>query len=230
MASQKGARTGQQLGSALGTAGSLLIPGAAPLAGLIGAGASALGGAVGGMFGKNRKKKLEEELRGIAKEAPEQSQVPVDMGVGAQSAAQQMMMAPGAPADVAARIAAKAIETQGRMGAEIRKQDLADFYAGQRDAIARKQREIEQEEMEQRQAGEEVKRGIASALTSPAMEETAGLLARERRKEGLSKAQEMFAQAPTPSTTETEDAKRARDARIDAWLKEYFDKRRGGRA
>ena len=186
MASQKGAKTGQQIGSALGTAAGLLVPGAQPFAGLIGAGASALGGAAGGLMGKNRKKAREEELLREARRMPGQAQVPIDMGIGAQAATQQMM---GAPSIDTAKAA---IDAQARAGIANQKQYLADFYAGQRDVMDDIRQDIGQIEEEERMAGGQTAARIEQALGSPAFAKGAKLALSGIQEGSVEKGREML--------------------------------------
>jgi len=186
MASQKGAKTGQQIGSALGTAAGLLVPGAQPFAGLIGAGASALGGAAGGLMGKNRKKAREEELLREARRMPGQAQVPIDMGIGAQAATQQMM---GAPSIDTAKAA---IDAQARAGGKAQQQYLADFYAGQRDVMDDIRQDIGQIEEEERMAGGQAAAGIEQALGSPAFAKGAKLALSGIQEGSVEKGREML--------------------------------------
>jgi len=226
MASQKGAKTGQQIGSALGTAAGLLIPGAQPFAGLIGAGASALGGAAGGLMGKNRKKAREEELLREARRMPGQAQPSIDMGVGAQAATQQMMLTPGAPADVAARIAAGAIETQGRESGKTHQQYLEDFYAGQRDVMGDIRQDIGQIEEEERMAGGQAAAGIEQALGSPAFAKGAKLALSGIQEGSVEKGREMIHNQEMAEATRQGELRAARGGDDYERLEKYFRENR----
>jgi hypothetical protein len=186
MASKKGAKTGQQIGSALGTAAGLLVPGAQPFAGLIGAGASALGGAAGGLMGKNRKKAREEELLREARRMPGQAQPSIDMGIGAHAATQQMM---GAPSIDTAK---HAIDAQARAAKTGQQQYLADFYAGQRDVMDDIRQDIGQIEEEERMAGGQAAAGIEQALGSPAFAKGAKLALSGIQEGSVEKGREML--------------------------------------
>jgi len=220
MASQKGAKTGQQIGSALGTAAGLLIPGAQSFAGLIGAGAGALGGAAGGLMGKNRKKAREEELLREARRMPGQAQPSIDMGIGAHAATQQMM---GAPSIDTAK---HAIDAQARAGIANQKQYLADFYAGQRDVMGDIRQDIGQIEEEERMAGGQAAAGIKQALGSPAFAKGAKLALSGIQEGSVEKGREMIHNQDMAEARRQGELRAARGGDDYERLEKYFRENR----
>ena len=173
MASRKGAQAGGGVGGALGGVAGTIFggPGGGALGKAIG---SAAGATLGGLFGKNREKQLQEELQDIAGKKPGKVQMG-PTGVGAQAAAQQMMMAPGTDPRARLGVAEGAMEAQGRAAGEAQAQHIKDFYGQQGDLLRSKARELEEARMEEQSADP-----IGGVLQSLGSEEMADFIAEKR--------------------------------------------------
>ena len=167
MASRKGAQVGGGLGGALGGVAGTIFggPGGGALGKAVGA---AAGSALGGLFGKNREKQLQEELREIAGKKPGKVQMG-PTGIGAQAAAQQMMMAPGSDPRARLGVAEGAMEAQGRAAGEAQAQNIKDFYRQQGDLLRSKAGEIEDARYEEQSA--DPIGGVMQALGSKEMDD-----------------------------------------------------------
>jgi hypothetical protein len=188
------AKLGKSLGEGAGVIGGLVassVPGLQPFASGIGLGAQALG-ALGGVFGKSKRKALEKELMQVMGQTPGAPTPTV--GVGQQTAAQQMMLGPQATDATRLRIAQQGQQAQAAADASAYAENVRAFQQQKAREMERLQAEMEEERMEQREAVGDIGRRLV-----------------ERAEAG---AEEFMGYGAKGSMTPEERAERARQARM----------------